>query len=262
MGIYSGEFAIMINSFLIRALRYAPASYIKHILSTVDGWLSYHEALYLYSLAAAGSGKGKILEIGSWKGKSTIILARGSKRSNREQVYAVDPHKGGPDQESHGYKSVDSEMEFRGNVEREGVADYVIPLVMKSEEAAAGWSGPIRLLWIDGDHSYEAVKKDFLLWEPFVVPGGVIAFHDTYSWEGPRRVVEEMVFTSRDFVIIGLVDSITAVKKIARGTPLTFLRNRCFLFLRYLYNLGRRHILPGDLRKLFKSMLGWLSYVR
>jgi len=252
----------MINSFFIRAIRDVPPGYIKHILSTVDGWLSYHEALYLYSLAAVGSGRGKILEIGSWKGKSTIILARGSKWSKREQVYAVDPHKGGPDQESHGYKSIDSEIEFRSNVEREGVADYVIPLVMKSEEAVVGWSEPIRLLWIDGDHSYEAVKKDFLLWEPFVAPGGVIAFHDTYSWEGPKRVVEEMILPSRSFVVIGLVDSITAVKKIARRTPQTFLRNWGFLFLRYLYNLGRRHILPGDLRKLFKSMLKWLSYVR
>ena len=238
-----------------------PKSYIEQILSSVEGWLSYHEALYLYSLAAAGPGKGKIVEIGSWKGKSTIILAQGSKQARREEVYAIDPHKGGPDQEAHGYKTLDSEKEFRRNIEKEQVADHVIPLVMKSEEAATRWSDPVRLLWIDGDHSYEAVKRDFLLWEPFVIPGGVIALHDTYAWEGPRRVVEEVILPSPSFAVIGLVDSITAVKKVAKTAPLTLFRNYYLRFFRYLYNLGRRHILPGDFRKLFKKILKLLSSV-
>ena len=247
--------------FFSRRLGPLPGGYIKQLLSRVEGWLSYHEALYLYALAAAGPAEGKIVEIGSWKGKSTVILAKGSKQGRREEVYAIDPHKGGPDQEAHGHKEVDSEMEFRDNVRQEQVADQVRPMVMRSDEAATGWSGPVRLLWIDGDHSYEAVKQDFLLWERFVAPGGVIAFHDTYAWEGPRRVVEEMVLVSRKFAVIGLVDSITAVKKLSGAEPLVLLRSYCLLFARYLYKLGRRHVLPGDLRKLFKAVMKWLSSV-
>jgi predicted O-methyltransferase YrrM len=34
------------------------------------------------------------------------------------------------------------------------------------------------VLFIDGDHSYEGVKKDFELWSPLVRPGGIILFHD------------------------------------------------------------------------------------
>jgi len=243
-------------------MRGIPTSHIKQVLSRIQGWLSYHEGLYLYALAAAGPGKGEIVEIGSWKGKSTVILAQGSKRGNREKVHAIDPHQGGSDQEAYGYKNVNSEMEFWSNLEREQVTDYVIPLVMKSEEAVTGWSKPIRLLWIDGDHSYEAIKKDFLLWEPFVVPGGIIALHDTYAWEGPKKVVEEIILPSPRFMVIGLVDSITAVKKVSRFAPLSLLRNHCLLFFRHLYNLGRQHVLPGDLRKLSKAILKLLSSVR
>jgi predicted O-methyltransferase YrrM len=33
-------------------------------------------------------------------------------------------------------------------------------------------------LFIDGDHTYEGVKRDFELYSPFVKKGGIIAFHD------------------------------------------------------------------------------------
>lgn len=36
----------------------------------------------------------------------------------------------------------------------------------------------IDLLFIDGDHNYEAVKRDFEIFEPLVRPGGMIVFHD------------------------------------------------------------------------------------
>ena len=34
------------------------------------------------------------------------------------------------------------------------------------------------LLFIDGDHSYEGVRRDYELYAPLVVDGGLIAFHD------------------------------------------------------------------------------------
>lgn len=48
-----------------------------------------------------------------------------------------------------------------------------------SQMVAKLWDKPISLLFIDGDHSYEGVKKDTLSWEPFVKKGGTILFHDT-----------------------------------------------------------------------------------
>jgi len=221
--------------------------YVERVVGEVDGWLSHHEGLYLYALAAKGPGAGAIVEIGSSRGRSTIILAAAARAAGREAVVAIDPHLRG------------SEGQFRANVAAAGLSDRVAPLVMRSDEAAATWRDPIRLLWIDGAHGYEAVKGDFTDWEPFVVTGGVIALHDTYDWEGPRRLVEELIAPPSRFAIIGLVDSITALRKVAAMTPSIRLRNAVFRRLRALHLLGRRRIIPGEARRLVKRALRALS---
>jgi len=38
--------------------------------------------------------------------------------------------------------------------------------------------GPIDLLFIDGDHSYQGVKSDFEMYSPLVRDSGIVAFHD------------------------------------------------------------------------------------
>lgn len=53
-----------------------------------------------------------------------------------------------------------------------------------SQGVAQIWNKQIALLFIDGDHSYEGVKKDTLSWEPFVKKGGTILFHDTDYVDG------------------------------------------------------------------------------
>lgn len=235
--------------------RLYPFHQVKAAIEKVDGWLTESEIKYLYSLACRGPGQGALVEIGSWKGKSTIILASGSRAVGREKVYAIDHHKGGLDQDQLGYEGVNTEAEFRQNIKAAGIEDHVIPMVMKSEEAVRGWEKPIRLLWIDGDHHYETVKNDFLLWEPYVITGGVIAFHDTYAWEGPRRVVEEQFLRSDRFSILGFVDTITAVKKTRQLSTRDKIKRKIFLAIRHLYILGRQHILPGEIRKWTKICL-------
>jgi len=70
-------------------------------------------------------------------------------------------------------------------------------------------------LWIDGDHRYEQVRKDFLLWEPHVINSGLIALHDTIRKKGPKRVLWENVLRSNRFQDISIVDNITAARKMA-----------------------------------------------
>ena len=74
---------------------------------------------------------------------------------------------------------------------------------------AAG-TARIRLLWIDGDHTYAGCKEDFDLFSPFLADGGVVAFHDTLNtFEGPIRVFVEEVLRSDRFGACGFVHSIS-----------------------------------------------------
>ena len=228
----------------------------KNLIDRIDGWIGKREAKYLYALAKEGAQKGVIVEIGSWKGKTTTLLAKASQAVCGKEVYAIDPHKGGPDQERFGYKHVNTVEEFRKNIREAGVGDIVIPMVMTSEEAVKDWNKPIGLLWIDGDHSYEAVKKDFLLWLPFVTQTGIIAFHDTYSWEGPRRVVEEYLIPSSKLSILGQVDGIAAAKKAMSVSALNQFKKKVILLLRSSWMLAKRYRLPARTlpRRIMRAM--------
>ena len=140
----------------------------------LPGMLTRNEIEYLYRLAKFNSGKGVIVEIGSRKGLSTVALARGSAAVDGEKVFAIDPHEPIPE-EGYGDNSRD---EFLANLRRTQVEDFVVPLVITSEKAAIGWNRPVRLLWIDGDHRYDAVHLDYSLWEPHLVEGGILAMQD------------------------------------------------------------------------------------
>ena len=152
---------------------------------TLPGMLTAAEVECLFKLGQFNDRAGVIVEIGSWKGKSTVALARGASRVHDEKIYAIDPHGVLPEE---GYLQ-DTSAEFLDNIKRTGVEARVVPMIMTSEAAAQGWDKPIRLLWIDGDHRYEPAKLDFTLWEPFLVEGGILAMHDTIRKNGPKRVL-------------------------------------------------------------------------
>jgi predicted O-methyltransferase YrrM len=57
------------------------------------------------------------------------------------------------------------------------------------EEAKRLLAGqPIDLLFIDGDHTYEGVKKDWEMYSPLVRSGGLIVFHDVAGNYGETQV--------------------------------------------------------------------------
>ena len=167
--------------------------YYEHevAISKLEGYLFEMQGFALMVLAEQGPAAGAIVEIGSFKGKSTCWLAKGSKKASREKVFAVDTfagspeHQQGEDWEDHDIIARGSTLEaFRRNIAALDVADYVEIVEAKSADAAAKWNRPIRLLFIDADHSYEASKLDFNLWSPQVVRGGLICMHDVGHWPG------------------------------------------------------------------------------
>jgi predicted O-methyltransferase YrrM len=166
---------------------------------SIRGFLLPLEGYALMKLAAQGSGIGAIVEIGSYMGRSTCWLATGSKSVFREKVVAVDHFTGSPEHQA-GAACAEPALategstfpEFQRNIQKAGLADYVTPIRKPSEEAAKEWNGPIRLLFIDGDHSYESVSRDFALWSPFVVQGGLICLHDVNSSPDVTRFYQDL----------------------------------------------------------------------
>ena len=220
---------------------------IRRLTDGVEGFLSDHEALYLLRLAERGPGAGAIVEIGSYHGKSTVLLAHASQGAGREKVIAIDPHLGGAVQA------------FHDSLARAGVTEHVTPVVATSDAAAGTWHGPVRLLWIDGAHAYDQVDRDFNNWTPFLVEGGIVAFHDTYEWEGVRRVVDEQVVPSAHFALVGLVDSITAFRKVRSLRPAQRLQKALMRCGRTLYWRDSRWHLRGELRMRLKALLRRVS---
>jgi predicted O-methyltransferase YrrM len=163
----------------------------------IQAWLKEIEGDVLYRLARDGEGTGAIVEIGSWMGRSTAWLAAGSMARGREHVHAVDTFDGGPALKAEDYPILKEQGTtyhvFTENLERAGVFDHVEPVIADSRAAAAGWDkGAIRLIFIDGDHSYEAVKADLEAWLPHVASGGYIVFDDVHDhYPGVQRLTAE-----------------------------------------------------------------------
>ncbi len=197
------------------------------------------EGPYLYQLARCASRLGVVVEIGSWQGKSTIWLAKGSEAADGSELYAIDPHVGGRDLEKIGLINVNTEEAFRENIRKAGLEKRVIPIVVTSMDALEGWHKTIGMLWIDGDHSYESVSTDFYGWLPFVADGGVIALHDTYSWEGVRKLVDNEILPNPGYRVLGQVDGILAIQKAGRITLMDRLKAKTTIRLRRIYNQVR-----------------------
>ena len=204
-------------------------SELRRRLDELPGWLSYEEGETLYTLAKACTGRGVIVEIGSWRGKSTTCLGLGSKAGNQVAIYAIDPH------------SEHTFGDFTRNVEAAGISDLVTPMPGRSQDLAEGFDHPIELLFIDGAHQYDLVLEDFERWVPKVVEGGVVAMHDTTWFEGPRRVADELIFKSRRFKDARYVFSSTTVAtKVAENSAVDRARNRFGLAVKRSVELTRR----------------------
>ncbi|MFD9477517.1 MULTISPECIES: class I SAM-dependent methyltransferase [Streptomyces] len=172
---------------------------VWHHVSSVGGFSTDRaESALLYALAKSGPGNGVIVEVGSFLGRATCFLAAGSQVTNRENVIAVDPFLGGTgdpgSQNEEG--SISTVPFFRHNVNRLGFGDRVIAEQGTATEAGKNWShGPIRLLFIDGLHTYEGVHADLTAFMPYLAEDAVVVFDDYFPPEFPgvRRAVDEFL---------------------------------------------------------------------
>jgi predicted O-methyltransferase YrrM len=140
------------------------------------------------------------VEIGSARGRSACFIAMALRENGGGRLHAIDPHRPTAWNDSGAAETL---AVMQRNLERLRLAPYVEIVRATSEEAAAGWTHLIDLLFIDGDHSYDGVRRDWDLFVPHVAEFGVVVFHDTIwdvrpdpRWHRPDmgvpRFVEEL----------------------------------------------------------------------
>jgi hypothetical protein len=119
----------------------------------IDGWMNRLELNWLYQVAKMA---GSVAEIGCWKGKATHAICSGCKGT----VYAIDHFKGTPED---GHEVLNDEIydSFKQNT---AGFDNLQVLRMPSAEAAKEID-QVDVVFIDGDHAYEAVKQDLDAWD-------------------------------------------------------------------------------------------------
>jgi hypothetical protein len=160
-------------------------------VASIKGWLSRDAAVLLYDLAREVTD-GCIVEVGSYRGRSTVALARGAAAGHSPRVYAVEPHERFVGVLGGAFGPEDRAAFFR-NMVRTGAYEHVRLLNISSEILAPGWSEPVALLWLDGDHAYEGVRRDFDAWEQHLLPDCDVVLDDADDPEiGPYRLVQEL----------------------------------------------------------------------
>jgi predicted O-methyltransferase YrrM len=176
------------------------------IVEGIEGWLSNYEQFALLHLPSQVDHlKGAIVEIGSYKGKSTIALALGSSilSKRKRPIYAIDPFIEPP------FK------DFWSNIKHHKLEKFVIPIQKKSQHAYGDCPKTIAAIFIDGDHKYSSVKRDILCYTPRVVKGGLIVLHDYSSshWPGVVRAVNDL-YKNNKYEFVTLYDNLLVVRKL------------------------------------------------
>jgi hypothetical protein len=169
--------------------------------SAVPGYLAELEFRSLALLAYCAPRDGVIVEIGSFKGKSTLALASVARHYGLGPVVSIDPHSAPSVTDPNLDGKASSFDDFLDTIRSASLEEQVEVHCAFSQEVAAGWDRMIRMLWIDGDHTYKGTKADFDLFSPYLAEDATVALHDTLgkSFDGPIRVFVEDILRSDNF---------------------------------------------------------------
>ena len=140
---------------------------------------------------ASGAQPVTFVEIGAWCGKSSVYIGAAAEATGAV-LLSVDHHRGSEENqagwEHHDERLVDprtGRMDtlpfFRRTMEDAGLEDVVVAVIGHSPTVAAHWATPLGLVFVDGGHAFEVALADYEGWARFVVPGGLLVFHDVFE---------------------------------------------------------------------------------
>ena len=161
--------------------------------SKIKGFLEQKEGVALYEACKLSFMTGKCAEIGSYCGKSACYIGLACKEVG-SKLYSVDHHRGSEEQQ-YGEEYFDKEIYnfstkqvntlplFLKNIRKFNLQDHIEPMVMTSVDASFKVPDNLDLIFIDGSHTFESARNDYLHWKPKLRAGGVLAIHDVYDSE-------------------------------------------------------------------------------
>ncbi|MGW0553067.1 class I SAM-dependent methyltransferase [Streptomyces sp. NPDC002926] len=212
----------------------APKPETLAAFEAAKGFMPVTEGLALYAAAAEAGALGlPLLEVGTYCGRSTILLADAAREAGTTAV-TVDHHRGSEEQQPgwdyHDPTVVDPEVgemdtlpTFRRTLHKAGLEDHVIAVVGRSPQVAKIWGTPLGLVFIDGGHTDEHAGGDYEGWAPHVADGGMLVIHDVFpdpvdEWTGqaPYRVYLRAL-ASGAFTEVSVTDSLRVLRRTGTG---------------------------------------------
>lgn len=192
-------------------------------MRTVDGWLEDGEADLLITsvsealVRATRVREPALVEIGSFCGRSTVVVGSTLKAFGPTAVrlFAIDPHEGY-------LGSVDGTViqesrtlpTFLRTITSAGIYELVVPIVARATDVR--WTRPVMFLFVDGLHDFASVRADITHFDPFVCPGGLVAFHDYADlFPGVVRVVDNLL-AGGTYRLANQIQSLVVLEKLDR----------------------------------------------
>ncbi len=217
-----------VESTLLKNAKLLMDTPIFQILDILDGWLTPLEGRVLALLAGNVNNGLTIVEIGSWKGKSSCFLGIGSSKGNRARVYCVDPHDW-----TDSIKSENTFSSWKYNIGKLRLEDLAIDIRKESQEAATEFKEKIGMLFVDGDHSKESLELDIEGWFPKLENEAYVAFHDAYFPE-VFDVLQKRIFRDENFKIVDYIEGLLIVQYIPNEkSQKTYSELVIWLYLKY-----------------------------
>jgi predicted O-methyltransferase YrrM len=180
----------------------------------IGGWLTEAQARLLYDRAAALPAGARVVEIGSYHARSTIILALAAPTA---QVVAIDPFAAEQIATRERLRERDvgqSDLEqFEANLARAGVRERVRHVRAFSADALAEVDGAVDLLYVDGAHDLRHALGDIRGWGARVREGGTMLVHDAFSSVGVTLAQLLGLFGSTEFRYVGRSRSLAEYRR-------------------------------------------------
>ena len=165
-------------------------AYTDLMVNPYDHWAEWNSGLgngvhLLYAITRAQNPE-VVVEIGSARGKSACAMALACSQNGRGKVFAIDPH-------TNNAWTHEGNENDNGNFMKDRLRDYQLEVYCEmvcttSDQAARDWNRQIDILFIDGDHTFEGVSRDFELFQPWLTANSVVVFHDSL-WEHEKSKV-------------------------------------------------------------------------